>query len=143
MLKLAAEDVKAYYFESLTAQPGPTPDSRALADWFWGETRAGELIGRCAGSLSTERRKGLTAPGQTPAGPAQPSAPLHRPELAGIMILARAPLECSTAAARPREVPVSFTVNSRQGDGAADSAPKRAGTYDGEAFTVGAGCPSL
>ena len=41
--KLASEDLKAFYAEAANAQPG-TPSSRRTADWFWGETAAGELI---------------------------------------------------------------------------------------------------
>jgi hypothetical protein len=42
-LKLASEDLKAYYFESAGAQPGKAT-SRQMADWFWGETQAGKLF---------------------------------------------------------------------------------------------------
>jgi hypothetical protein len=42
-LKLASEDLKAYYFEGAAAQPGEAT-SRQMADWFWGETRAGRLL---------------------------------------------------------------------------------------------------
>ncbi|MBI4184473.1 MAG: hypothetical protein HY521_10790 [Proteobacteria bacterium] len=51
MLKTASEDLKAYYLEAATAQPGAAP-SRALEDWFWGETTAGRVLlalkGACA-----------------------------------------------------------------------------------------------
>lgn len=43
-LRLAAEDVKAAYFESVSAQPGQSTDNVALADWFWGETAAATVI---------------------------------------------------------------------------------------------------
>lgn len=44
-LKLAAEDLKAYYFEGITAQPGQESVSgMVLSDWFWGETVAGEVL---------------------------------------------------------------------------------------------------
>ncbi len=44
-LKLAAEDLKAYYQEGITAQPGQTAaSSEVLADWFWGETIAGRTL---------------------------------------------------------------------------------------------------
>lgn len=53
-LKLAAEDLKAYYFESVTAQPGETPGAETLADWFWGDTIAGATLltikNKCASS---------------------------------------------------------------------------------------------
>ena len=41
--KLAVEDLKAYYLEAITAQPG-SPSPVALSDWFWNETVAGELL---------------------------------------------------------------------------------------------------
>ena len=42
-LKLASEDLKAFYLEAATAQPGKS-SSGELADWFWGETLAGKLL---------------------------------------------------------------------------------------------------
>ncbi len=42
-LKLAAEDLKVFYFESAAAQPG-NMTGRAAADWFWGETQAARLF---------------------------------------------------------------------------------------------------
>jgi D-proline reductase (dithiol) PrdB len=42
-VKLACEDLKAFYAEGATARPGPV-DAGALADWFWGETAAGRLM---------------------------------------------------------------------------------------------------
>lgn len=45
MLKLAAEDLKAYYIEGVTAQPGQARASaRVLQDWFWDETTAGKVL---------------------------------------------------------------------------------------------------
>src|SRR3546814_2151346 len=38
-LKLATEDLKAYYMEALSAQPG-RKSTRQLVDWFWRETAA-------------------------------------------------------------------------------------------------------
>jgi len=43
LLKLALEDVKAFHLEAAMAQPGKAT-SQAVADWFWGETAAGELM---------------------------------------------------------------------------------------------------
>lgn len=43
-LRLAAEDVKAYYLESVAAQPGRAATPAELADWFWGRTKAGETL---------------------------------------------------------------------------------------------------
>lgn len=44
-LKLAVEDLKAYYIEGITAQPGQEgASSQMLKDWFWGETVAGTVL---------------------------------------------------------------------------------------------------
>ena len=44
-LKLAVEDLKAYYMEGITAQPGQEDvSSRALNAWFWDDTTAGKVI---------------------------------------------------------------------------------------------------
>lgn len=43
-IRMAAEDLKAYYFEAVSAQPGQPTDSLSLADWFWGETVAATVI---------------------------------------------------------------------------------------------------
>ena len=45
MLKLASEDLKAFYFEAAVAQPdAASMTARQLADWFWGETAAAKLF---------------------------------------------------------------------------------------------------
>lgn len=42
-LKLAVEDLRAFYTESAVSQPGnPTP--REVSDWFWGRTQGGRLL---------------------------------------------------------------------------------------------------
>lgn len=44
-LKLAVEDLKAYYVEAVTAQPDQgNLSSRALKEWFWNRTTAGEVL---------------------------------------------------------------------------------------------------
>lgn len=44
-LKLAAEDLKSYYIEGITAQPGQEDaSSRVLQDWFWDETVGGKIL---------------------------------------------------------------------------------------------------
>jgi hypothetical protein len=43
LLKLAVEDLKAFYFEAAMAQPGET-SHQAVADWFWGETVAAKVM---------------------------------------------------------------------------------------------------
>lgn len=44
-LKLAVEDLKAYYIEGVTVQPGQEgASSKSLKDWFWDETVAGQIL---------------------------------------------------------------------------------------------------
>ncbi|MGI9536998.1 MAG: hypothetical protein ACR2PB_08000 [Desulfocapsaceae bacterium] len=43
-LRLAAEDLKSCYFETLSARPGQPTDAASLADWFWGDTYAAAVI---------------------------------------------------------------------------------------------------
>lgn len=44
-LKLAVEDLKSYYTEGITAQPGQAgASSQVLQDWFWDETVAGKVL---------------------------------------------------------------------------------------------------
>lgn len=44
-VKLAVDDLKAYYFEGATAQPGQeNVSSEALKKWFWYETVAGKVL---------------------------------------------------------------------------------------------------
>jgi len=45
LFRFAVEDLKSYYCEALTVQPGQSAaDSTALADWFWRETTAGRVL---------------------------------------------------------------------------------------------------
>ncbi|MBI2861055.1 MAG: hypothetical protein HYX91_06060 [Chloroflexi bacterium] len=44
-LRYAADDLKAYYYEAITAQPGADGmTTEALDKWFWGDTVAGKLL---------------------------------------------------------------------------------------------------
>ncbi|MDA0812107.1 MAG: hypothetical protein O3C21_06940 [Verrucomicrobia bacterium] len=44
-LKHAFEDLRAWYFESVMAQPGQaTATSKQIVDWFWHETTAGAIL---------------------------------------------------------------------------------------------------
>ena len=44
-LKLAVDDLKSYYNEGITAQPGQEKaSSKILQDWFWEETVAGKVL---------------------------------------------------------------------------------------------------
>ena len=42
-MKLACDDIKAFYFEAAVAQPGSS-SSLILENWFWGETTAGKIL---------------------------------------------------------------------------------------------------
>jgi hypothetical protein len=45
LFRFAVEDLKAYYCEAITVQPGQQAvDSQTLADWFWRETTAGRVL---------------------------------------------------------------------------------------------------
>jgi hypothetical protein len=44
VLKLALEDLKAYYFEAMAAQPGHIATGPALDKWLWQETAAGKVM---------------------------------------------------------------------------------------------------
>jgi hypothetical protein len=44
-LKFAVVDLKAYYIEGITSQPGQAgASSQRLTDWFWSETVAGKVL---------------------------------------------------------------------------------------------------
>jgi hypothetical protein len=44
-LKFAVEDLKSYYVEGITAQPGQSGvSSQKISDWFWDETVAGKVL---------------------------------------------------------------------------------------------------
>lgn len=47
--KLAAEDLKLYYLEAASAQPGGS--ARDLNDWFWNATAAGRLLQQLRAAL--------------------------------------------------------------------------------------------
>ncbi len=44
-LNFVTDDLKAYYYEAMTAQPGQeSPSSEVLSNWFWDETVAGKVL---------------------------------------------------------------------------------------------------
>ena len=44
-LRLAAQDLKSFYFEAVSFRPGAqAPDSRSFGHWFWNETAAGKAL---------------------------------------------------------------------------------------------------
>ena len=60
MLKLAVEDLRAFYFEAAAGQPeGDAIGSQQLADWFWGETSAAKLLLALRERLIPDEDRGL------------------------------------------------------------------------------------
>ncbi len=43
-LRMAVQDLKAYYFEAVAAQPGRQGTKNELEDWFWGQTAAAKVL---------------------------------------------------------------------------------------------------
>lgn len=43
-LRMAVQDLKAYYFEAVAAQPGRQGTKNELEDWFWGQTAAARVL---------------------------------------------------------------------------------------------------
>jgi len=44
-LRLAAQDIKSFYFEAVISKPGAgVPDSNSFDNWFWNETAAGKAL---------------------------------------------------------------------------------------------------
>ena len=62
-IRLAAEDLKAFYFEAAAAQPGG-PSSRQLTDWFWHATQAGTLLRALKTRFEASEDKSLQLLGQ-------------------------------------------------------------------------------
>lgn len=58
-MKLASEDLKAYYTEAVSAQPGGPTSPDALANWFWGETLASRVLGKVRDRALLCEEKGL------------------------------------------------------------------------------------
>jgi hypothetical protein len=73
VLRLACDDVKAFYLEAAAAQPGQAT-SRDLAEWFWGETAAAKVIIALRALCVESEDKGLRAL----IGILVPRAQLHR-----------------------------------------------------------------
>ena len=44
-LSMVIDDLKSYYYEAITAQPGQeSVSSQVLTNWFWSETIAGQVL---------------------------------------------------------------------------------------------------
>lgn len=55
LVKLASEDLKAFYLEAVIAQPGGQTDSARLTDWLFGQTAAGQVLWRLRGVLAASQ----------------------------------------------------------------------------------------
>ena len=62
-VRLAAEDLKAFYFEAAAVQPG-APDSRQMTRWFWHDTRAGDMLRALKTRFEASSDEGLRLLGQ-------------------------------------------------------------------------------
>jgi len=64
-LNLATDDLKAYYFEAITSQPGQeSVSSAAVSDWFYGETVAGDVMYKLKEALGRSENKLLKVVGK-------------------------------------------------------------------------------
>ena len=64
-LRLAAQDLKAFYFEAAIARPGSSlPDSATFNRWFWQETAAGQILKAIKGKCLTETDQALRLVGK-------------------------------------------------------------------------------
>lgn len=65
LLRLAAQDLKAFYFEAVISQPGAdVPDSQAFTQWYWNQTAAGSILKELKEKLANEDDKDLQRTGQ-------------------------------------------------------------------------------
>ncbi len=44
ILRMATDDLKTFYFEALSAQPGQPTNVAILSNWFWGKTIAAKMV---------------------------------------------------------------------------------------------------
>ena len=58
-VKLASQDLNAYYTEAVSVQPGGPTSADALANWFWGETSASRVLGKVRDRALLCENKGL------------------------------------------------------------------------------------
>ena len=58
MLKFAADDLKVWYYEAASLQPGTI--SEEISEWFWCETAAGETLLQLASLMAMSNEKQLT-----------------------------------------------------------------------------------
>jgi len=65
VLRLAAQDLKAFYFEAVISKPGAdVPDSQTFTDWYGNCTTAGGILKELKKKLTNEDDKDLKRTGQ-------------------------------------------------------------------------------
>ncbi len=64
LLRMATEDIKAFYFEAISAQPGQSTNVSILADWFWGKTCAAKIINEVRSTCMTYEAKDMLLAGK-------------------------------------------------------------------------------
>ena len=63
-LKMAVEDLKGYYVEGVTAQPGQENlSSKALKEWLWNDTNAGKVLLKLVETCSASENEKLKMTG--------------------------------------------------------------------------------
>ncbi len=71
-LRLAAQDLKSFYFEAASSRPGArAPDIREFAEWYWNQTAAGWILKEIQKKCADEQDKDLRLTGKmflVPAG---------------------------------------------------------------------------
>lgn len=74
-LRLAAQDLKSFYFEAANSRPGArTPDIREFAEWYWNRTTAGWILKEIQKKCADEQDKELRLTGKTSLVPAGENA---------------------------------------------------------------------
>ncbi len=69
-LKLAVEDIKSFYVEGVTSQPGQQGlSSRKLSEWFWNDTIAGEVLLKLVKACSESDNEMIRMTGQYAIAP--------------------------------------------------------------------------
>ena len=64
-IRLAAQDLKSFYFEAAISQPGAEiPDSATFTHWYWTQTAASRVLKDVSKKLAGEDDKGLQMTGK-------------------------------------------------------------------------------
>jgi len=63
LLRFAAEDLKAFYFKAVSAQPGQSTDGTVLANWFWSSTYGAACINEVRKVCLTKKSRDMQLAG--------------------------------------------------------------------------------